>query len=444
MSDAPAPTTVTNRIPGLVVTERHFRVPLSHADPGGEKITVFAREVYAPGGENRPWLVYLQGGPGFGSPRPAGSAGSGELSGWIGRAVRDFRVLLLDQRGTGRSTPVSRQSLPGRGDATQQADYLANFRADSIVRDCELVRQELAGGEQWSVLGQSFGGFCATTYLSIAPASLRRVLICGGLPSLDAHADNVYRAAYPRIRRASEKFYARYPQEVEHVRRIVTHLASREVVLPGGAVLTPEAFQSLGLMLGASDGIDGLHYLLEGALITVNGETELSDAFQEAVQHHLSFAGHPIYALLHEPIYAQGGKPTSWSAERVRSEFPEFDAARATSGAAPLLFTGETIHPWHFRTDPALRPLREVADILAERTDWAPLYDASALARNTVPVAAAVYAEDMYVDVEHSKQTAAKIKGLRRWLTDEYEHDGLRSSGDAVFERLLRMADGEI
>ena len=248
MSDAPAPATVTNRIPGLVITERHFRVPLSHAEPGGEQITVFARDVYAPGGENRPWLVFLQGGPGFGSPRPAGSAGSGQVGGWIGRAVRDFRVLLLDQRGTGRSTPVSRQTLPARGDAEQQADHLAHFRADSIVRDCELIRQELAGGEQWTVLGQSFGGFCATTYLSMAPSSLRRVLICGGLPSLDAHADNVYRAAYPRMRRGSENFYARYPQDVEHARRIVTHLASREVVLPGGAVLTPEAFQSLGIM----------------------------------------------------------------------------------------------------------------------------------------------------------------------------------------------------
>jgi hypothetical protein len=106
--------------------------------------------------------------------------------------------------------------------------------------------------------------------------------------------------------------------------------------------------------------------------------------------------------------------------------------------------TGETIHPWHFRTDPALRPLREVADLVAARTDWAPLYDADVLADNHVPAAAIVYAEDLYVDVEHSSQTAEHIRGLRRWITNEYEHDGLRSSGDAVFERLWRMADGEL
>ena len=432
------------RIPGLVVTERTFSVPLDHAVPDGEQISVFAREVRAPGGERRPWLVYLQGGPGFGGPRPSGSAGSGAVGGWIGRAVRDFRVLLLDQRGTGRSTPVNRQTVPARGDASQQADYMAHFRADSIVRDCELIRQELSGDEPWTVLGQSFGGFCAVSYLSIAPEGLRRMLICGGLPSLDAHADDVYRAAYPRMVRKNEGFYARYPEDVEQARRIVGYLSENDVTLPNGMLLTAEAFQSLGLMLGMSDGFDRMHYLLEGALLSVGGRVELSDEFQEEAQNTLSFAGHPIYAILHEPCYAQGGKPTAWSAERVRGEFPEFNAGRATSGDAPLLFTGETIHPWHFRTDPSLRPLREAADLLAERTEWAPLYDASVLASNQVPVAAIVYAEDLYVDAAHSSQTAERIKGLRRWITNEYEHDGLRTSGDVVFERLWRMADGEL
>ena len=433
-TSAPIPT---YRIPGLVVAEHTFSVPLDHAataagSGGGERIEVFAREVRAPGGERRPWLVYLQGGPGFGSPRPGGSAGSGAVGGWIGRAVRDFRVLLLDQRGTGRSTPVNRQTLPVRGSAARQAEYLAHFRADSIVRDCELIRRELLGDEPWTVLGQSFGGFCATTYLSLAPEGLRRALICGGLPSLDAHADDVYRAAYPRMVRKNEGFYARYPQDVERARRIGAYLGEAEFTLPNGMLLTPEAFQSLGLMLGMSDGFERMHYLLEGALLQVGGQTLLSDEFQEEVQNELSFAGHPIYALLHEPCYAQGGKPTDWSASRVRAEFPEFSPDRATAGDAPLLFTGETIHPWHFQTDPALRPVREVAEILAARSEWAPLYDASVLAENQVPAAAAVYAEDLYVDVAHSSQTAEGIRGLRRWITNEYEHDGLRRDRKSV------------
>jgi pimeloyl-ACP methyl ester carboxylesterase len=66
---------------------------------------------------------------------------------------------MLDQRGTGRSTPVG--ALVGLT-ATEQADYLAHFRADSIVRDAEWIRRQL-DVERWSVLGQSFGGLCVTS-----------------------------------------------------------------------------------------------------------------------------------------------------------------------------------------------------------------------------------------------------------------------------------------
>jgi pimeloyl-ACP methyl ester carboxylesterase len=443
MLESSAP--VTSRVPGLVVTDHRFSVPLDHDVPGGERIEVFGREVCAPdgagaGAAGRPWLVFLQGGPGFGGPRPGPGGG-----GWIGRAVRDFRVLLLDQRGTGRSTPLNRQTLPARGDAAAQAEFLALFRADSIVRDCELIRRSLAGDEPWTVLGQSFGGFCTTTYLSFAPEGVRRALICGGLPSLDAHADDVYRAAYPRMELKSEGFYARYPQDVELARRIVSYVTEREVVLPGGMLLTAEAFQSLGIVLGMGDGFERLHYLLENAFISVNGRSELSDAFLESMQQQLSFAAHPLYALVHEACYAQGDRPLAWSAERVRAEFPRFDPVRTLSTQdAPVLFTGETIHPWHYRTDPSLRPLAETAEAVAARTGWSRLYDADALARNAVPAAAVVYAEDLYVDADHSSETARRIKGLRRWITNEYEHDGVRVSGDGVFDRLLRMADGEI
>ncbi|GAA4889982.1 alpha/beta fold hydrolase [Streptomyces coeruleoprunus] len=428
------------RQPGVVLTDHHFTVPLDHADPSGEQIELYGREVVAAGrgdADGLPWLVYLEGGPGCAARRFTGKQA------WLARAVQDYRVLLLDQRGTGRSTPATRQTLPLRGGPQEQADYLAHFRADSIVRDCELIRRRLTGGAPWTVLGQSFGGFCATHYLSAAPEGLDTVLVTGGLPSLDATADDVYRAAYPRIQRKAEAHYDRYPQDVERARRIAAHLAEHRTVLPNGHVLTPEAFQSLGILLGGGDGSHQLHYLLENAFVRTPAGHVLSDAFQEAVQSHLSFAGRPLYAVLHEAIYAQGRGPTAWAAERVRAEFPQFDAAKALAGDGPVLFTGETIHPWHFETDPALRPLRETAELLAARTDWPALYDPERLAATTVPVAAAVYHDDMYVDTAHSLATARTIRGLRTWITDEYEHDGVRASGTRVLDRLLALARGE-
>lgn len=435
-----APLTATYRQPGVVLTDHHFTVPLDHDTPEGETIELYAREVVAgdKARQDLPWLVYLQGGPGFGANRFVGRPA------WLGRALKEFRVLLLDQRGTGHSTPANRQTLPLRGGPAEQADYLTHFRSDSIVRDCETIRPQLTGGAPWTVLGQSFGGFCAVNYLSTAPEGLSAAVITGGLPSLDAHADDVYRAAYPRIERKVAAHYARYPQDVERARRIADHLLNHEVVLPNGYRLTVEAFQSLGILLGGGEGSHRLHFLLEEAFVRTPQGPALSDAFQEEVQGLLSFAGHPLYALVHEAIYGQDDRPTAWSAERVRAEFPQFDAAKTLTGDGPLLFTGESIHPWMFETDPALRPLRETAELLAARTDWKPLYDSARLAANAVPVAAAVYHDDMYVDTTHSLQTARAIRGLRTWVTDEFEHDGVRAGGPRVLDRLLALTRDEV
>ncbi|MEU1129107.1 alpha/beta fold hydrolase [Streptomyces sp. NPDC005900] len=431
--------TVSYRQPGVVLTDRRFSVPLDHDDPAGERIELYAREVVpaARGGAELPWLVYLQGGPGFGATRFHGRES------WLDRALRDFRVLLLDQRGTGSSTPANRQTLPLRGGPREQADYLAHFRADSIVRDCEAIRPEVTGGAPWTVLGQSFGGFCATHYLSVAPEGLAGALITGGLPTLDGDADAVYRAAYPRMARKSAAHYARYPQDVERARRIAAYLAEHEPVLSGGYKLTVPAFQSLGILLGTGDGSHRLHYLMEDAFVRTPSGTALSDAFQENVQALLSYAGNPLYAVLHEAIYAQGERPTAWAAERVRAEFPRFDAGKTLAGDEPLLFTGEAVQRWMFDSDPALRPLRESAELIAARSDWPRLYDVDRLAANEVPVAAAIYHDDLYVDTEHSLSTARAVRGLRTWVTDEFEHDGLRVGGPRVLDRLLALLRGQ-
>jgi len=108
------------------------------------------------------------------------------------------------------------------------------------------------------------------------------------------------------------------------------------------------------------------------------------------------------------------------------------------SPGRPPSFTGEMIYPWMFEEFPGLRPLRDVAELLAQEERWPRLYDPAKLARNTVPGVAAIYAEDMYVPRALSEQTAAAIPGLKVWLTNEFEHNGLRSS-DRVFERLLAL-----
>ena len=289
---------------------------------------MFAREVVAAdlADTDLPWLLFLQGGPGFGAQRPQGR------DSWLDRALTDYRVLLLDQRGTGRSTPATRQTLAGLGSAKAQADYLTHFRADSIVLDAEPIRRELTGGAPWSVLGRASAGSARSpTCLSRRTACARRTspAACRACPSPPTTFTGAPTARW-QIR--TEADYERYPDDLAQAALVAQHLATHDVRLPDGAPLSVQAFQSLGLMLGMSTGSNELHYLLEDPF----AGDDLSDAFLYAVQAKLSYAGGPLYALLQEACYAQGCA-TRWSAQRIRAEFGEFDPARSwTRSRTPL------------------------------------------------------------------------------------------------------------
>jgi pimeloyl-ACP methyl ester carboxylesterase len=403
---------VIHRIPGLVVTEHEFRVPLDHARPEGDQLTVFAREVADPDGLDKPFLVFLQGGPGFEAPRPTGDP---KAPGWVDRALRDFRVLLLDQRGTGRSTAVGplRDMTPA-----QQAAYLAHFRADAIVADAEWIRNAL-DVERWSVLGQSFGGFCVTRYLSAAPEGLREAFITGGLPAFEVPVDEVYATTFALAIDRSRRYYERYPEDRPRVRA----LHDARLRLPSGDELTPHRVRQLGLPLGMSDGAESLHYLLELPFD--------SPAFLHDVDDPLSFGRDPIYSLLQEACWADG-VATGWAAARVLPDAYERE---------PELFFGEHMLPSLFDEYAALAPLRDAAALLAQH-QWPRLYDFDVLAANEVPAAAAIYAEDLYVPMEYSRASADRIRGLKPWITNEHQHNGLRADGAAVLGRLMDLARG--
>ncbi len=195
------------------------------------------------------------------------------------------------------------------------------------------------------------------------------------------------------------------------------------IELPDGDRLTWRRMRQLGSMLGMSDGAERLHHILELPFD--------SPAFGHDVAGAVSFTRNPLYVVIHEACYADGGV-TAWSAERVLP--PEF-------ADDPDLFTGEHVYPWMFEDYGGLAPLREAAELLAHR-EWPFLYDPAALAANEVPCAAAIYTEDMYVERAFSEETAAQIPGMRTWVTSEYDHNGLRADGGKVLGRLFDLVAG--
>jgi pimeloyl-ACP methyl ester carboxylesterase len=405
----------TYRVPGAILTEREHSIPLDHGRPGGPTITVFTREVAAPDGGARPYLLFLQGGPGMEATRPTSPP-----SGWMKRALEDYRVLLLDQRGTGRSTPVGPE-LPGRT-PQEQAHYLTLFRADSIVRDAEHIRREL-GVERWSVLGQSFGGFTSMTYLSIAPEGLREAIITGGLSPVGRTPDDVYSATSIRLIEKNRDYFERYPDDRARVAEILKRLEDEDVRLPSGDRLTARRFRQLGMWLGDSAGWELLHHVVE---LPFGSSAFLYDADAGS----LRWSRNPIYATLHESSYADGF-PTRWSAARV---LPAEVEERG-------YFTAEHVFPWMWEDYGRLRPHGPTAEILAAHS-WPRLYDADRLRQNDVPVAATIYVNDVYVERDYAMETARLIRGLRPWVTDEYEHNGLRADGERVLGRLLALVKG--
>ena len=301
------------------------------------------------------------------------------------RALAEYRVLLIDQRGTGRSTPVG-EHIPGTT-PEDQAAYLAHFRADAIVRDCEWIRREL-GVERWTVLGQSFGGFTSLTYLSIAPEGLAAALITGGLaPVTNRPVDDVYGATWERLREANRRYFERYPDDRARVREAHRRLEDEDVRLPSGDRLSVRRFRQMGMWLGDSAGFEHLHHVLELPFG--------SPAFLHDVESAVRWTRNPLYATLHESSYADGG-PTRWSSHRLTPDW--FEGSEA--------FTAEHVFPWMWEDYGGLRAHRDAAELLAEHP-WPRLYDEAQLARNEVPVAATIYVDDLYVERAFAEETAA-------------------------------------
>ncbi|MGO3715082.1 MAG: alpha/beta fold hydrolase, partial [Glutamicibacter arilaitensis] len=237
-------------VAGRHLSDYSLQVPLDWKHPEGEHITVFYREVVAAHRQHEelPLMIYLQGGPGGAGPRPIGD------SGWLSVALERFRVILMDQRGTGASTPVTTQVIEGFDSGEAGATYLENFRADSIIRDAEAIRIHGYGSKPWVTLGQSYGGFLTLSYLSFFPEALAGCLITGGLPSLTPCAASVYARTIPRVRAKNEKFYKLYPADRQRVENLVRTLNEDEYFLPDGDRFTVRRLQSLGIDFGMGPG----------------------------------------------------------------------------------------------------------------------------------------------------------------------------------------------
>lgn len=405
-----------------------------------------------PHGDKLKPMAYLQGGPGFPCAVPESNSG-------FVRFLLDkgYQLVFYDQRGTGLSSPIESKSLQKLGPIEDQLRYILNFRADSIVKDMEIVREALFGAHTpWLTLGQSYGGFCSFTYLSLFPSSLKEVLLTGGVPPVGFTADDVYKKTYARCRERNVHYYQKYPQDTGRVRQILSHLSTNPANLPNGGVLTPERFQQLGIMLGRTGGTDHLHGLVTETWYAIEKFGKPTYGALSKIENESSFDTNIIYALFQEAIYCDGRSRlhrTNWAADRTRylPENSNFVFSSDLEVTSPVYFTGEMVYRSMYDDYAELRPLKGLADALHQNTEWSQLYDIQTLASiswKDVPVVGAAYYADQYVDFEltmKAKENAFGGNGnLRQYITSEFFHNGLRQDPGRVLGSLFGLLENEV
>jgi len=163
-------------------------LPLDYSNPGGESIPVHVAVIpaksAAPAAD--PFLVFA-GGPG---------QAAGEFGFLIEAAFDDIRsdrdILLIDQRGTGKSHGL-RCSFEGLEDSAQDFRLVAeecraeftidvrHFTLENIIRDTDEIR-ELLGYQQLNLWGGSYGTKSISLYLKRYPERVRSIIVDGILP----------------------------------------------------------------------------------------------------------------------------------------------------------------------------------------------------------------------------------------------------------------------
>ena len=280
-------------------------VPEDPARPDGPTIELFIARIGALSAEPRPDpLLLISGGPGQSTVDFYL-----QLRGAFEPARRDRDIILVDQRGTGRSAAGFGCSVPddlaldtaGPEVLTRIVEecrtgltHDPRFYTTSVaVQDLERVRAAL-GIEQWNVYGVSYGTRVAQHYLRRFPERTRAVVLDGVVPPDLALGPDVAREA----QRALERIFARCAVDAGCHSRFAT---------------LPQDFAALLARLDAAAGADAA------------ARPALSAAELRALVRFMSYSGVTVSLLpvmLHE---ASGGNyvPLAGQARTLLRDLPE-------------------------------------------------------------------------------------------------------------------------
>jgi pimeloyl-ACP methyl ester carboxylesterase len=188
-------------------TEKGFtcstlRVPLDWS--GRVSGTLDLAVATAPAGPRRV-LLLLTGGPG-----QPGVPFIARLSAQLGPVARQYRVVMIDQRGTGAGALDCPQLQQQMGFSDLQPPTAAAVRScaatigpkrrffgtDDVIRDLDQLRRAL-GVDRWAMDGTSYGTYTAERYALAYPGHVSRLVLDSVVPQ--AASGQLETQAFPRV-----------------------------------------------------------------------------------------------------------------------------------------------------------------------------------------------------------------------------------------------------
>lgn len=160
------------------------------------------------GPADAPTVLYLHGGPGYNAYAFEAAVGA--------RLERRLRMVYLDQRGCGRSSPVE----------------ASDTGMEALIADIEALRQHL-GVETLSLLGHSFGGLLLLAYAQRHPSRIHRLVLIESSPDLP-------RALTHQFEHLVEIAPKHFPKRVEDLRRLAerTELSALDKLMTAYGMLS--------------------------------------------------------------------------------------------------------------------------------------------------------------------------------------------------------------
>ena len=254
------------RLPSVAARCGRLTLPENPSEPDGREIEVFVARVpsLSPGPQPDP-LVVIAGGPGQAASRfYAASSTAFEA------IQRDRDIVLVDQRGTGESAPLTCPSVSVASLETTELSLLPDamrtclasldgdpryYTTSVAVADLDAVREAL-GVERWNLYGVSYGTRVAQHYLRRYPERVRALILDGALPSdaalgpdMAIHAQRALDLIFARCA-ASAACDAQYPDSAGMFATLLATLDAASVEL---SLADPTTAQPLSLTLTGDD-----------------------------------------------------------------------------------------------------------------------------------------------------------------------------------------------